>query len=326
MKKITLLLSFIACIVFAHAQLLVNENFDYTANSALIGQGGWAIVGTSVINPLTVSAPGTTAITYTNYPSSGVGNEVSVANNGQDIARQFAAQTSGVVYYSVLVNISAAQVAGDYFIHIGEPTSASFFFGRLYVKIDGTGTKLLFGILNASGGTPTPVATYSTTTYDLNTTILLVVKVDVLTGASSLVINPDMTVEPVSSSWISSSAGTGVPTVAGLGEVNIRQGSATAAPTLKLDGIRVATSYQTLFPNTVSGISSPNANNVLNVSLSGKRLSVMNVTNGTTVAIYSALGSKVQSSKLENGAIQLNDFSKGLYIVRVGNQSTKIII
>jgi len=323
MKKITLLLSFIACVVFAQAQLLVNENFNYTANSALIGQGGWAILGTSVVNPLTVTAPGTPAITYANYPGSGVGNEVAVANNGQDIATQFTAQTSGVVYYSVLVNVSAA-LTGDYFINLGEPSSSSFYFGRVFVKIDGTGTKVLFGILNASGGTPSPVATYSTTAYDLNTTVLLVVKVDVLTGASSLITNPDMATEPVTSNWISSTAGTGVPTVAGLGEVNIRQGGAAAAATLRLDGIRVATSYNALF--TVTGNSTLKADAALSVSLIGKSLTVKNATEGSTVDIYSAVGSKVQSAQLTNGAIQLNDFSKGLYIVRVGNQSSKIML
>jgi len=65
---------------------------------------------------------------------------------------------------------------------------------------------------------------------------------------------------------------------------------------------------------------------VLSVSLAGKNLSVNNVANGSTVDIYSSVGARVQSSKLENGAILLNNFSKGLYIVKVGNQSSKIIL
>ena len=318
MKKITLLLSFIACVVFAQAQLLVNENFNYTANSALIGQGGWAILGTSVVNPLTVTAPGTPAITYANYPGSGVGNEVAVANNGQDIATQFTAQTSGVVYYSVLVNVSAA-LTGDYFINLGEPSSTMSYFGRLFVKLDGT--NIAFGILNSSGtGSAT---TWSASTYSLNTTYLIVVKVSATTGASALAINPSITTEPTTE-WILNATSVTVPSAAGLGEINIRQGSSTAAPTLRLDGIHVATSYNALF--TVTGNSTLKADAALSVSLIGKSLTVKNATEGSTVDIYSAVGSKVQSAQLTNGAIQLNDFSKGLYIVRVGNQSSKIML
>lgn len=40
---------------------------------------------------------------------------------------------------------------------------------------------------------------------------------------------------------------------------------------------------------------------------------------GSIVDGYSTLGAKVQSAQLVNGAIQLNNLSKGSYIVRVGN-------
>lgn len=321
MKKITLLLSFIVCVVFAQAQLLVNENFDYAAGSGLIGQGTWAIVGTSTTNPITVTAPGTPALTYTSYPSSGIGNELSITTTGQDVTHQFTAQTSGYVYFSVLVNVSAAQATGDYFIHLGEPASTSAYFSRVFGKLDGTGTKVVFGIQNGSGGTPTP--TYTTAAYDYNTTNLLVVKVDVVSGASSLIVNPDMSAEPASANWISNSTGTTLPTSAGLGEINIRQGTATNAPTLKLDGIRVATSYTALF--TTTGTSNPSANE-FNAIVSGNNLLVKNVANGSTVEIYSAIGSKVQSSVLENGAVELNNLSKGMYIVRVGKLTQKIML
>jgi len=319
MKKITLLMSFIVCVVFAQAQLLVNENFTYTAGTGLIGQSGWIILGTSVVNPLATAAPGTPAITYTGYPGSGVGNEVPVANNGQDIADQFTPQTSGTVYFSVLVNISAAQASGDYFISLGEPNSSSFYFGRVFVKLDGT--NIAFGILNSSGtGSAT---TWSASTYSLNTTYLIVVKVSTTTGASGLAINPSLTTEPTTD-WILNATSASVPTSAGIGEVIIRQGSSSAAPTLRLDGIRVATSYSTLF-STSTGISSPKAE-ALSISFAGKTLTVKDVAAGSIVDIYSSIGAKVHSAQLVNGSVQLDNLSKGLYIVRVGNQSSKIML
>jgi hypothetical protein len=261
--------------------LPLNENFGYTAGTGLIGQSGWVILGTSTANALVTSAPGTPAITYPGYPGSGIGNEVAVANNGQDIADQFTPQTSGTVYYSVLVNISAA-LTGDYFMNLGEPNSSTFYFGRLFVKLDGA--KIAFGILNGSGGTTT--VTYTTSIYDLNVTYLAVVKVDVVTGTSSLIINPAIgSSEPAASNWITSSSpanggvgGTTIPTVAGLGEVNIRQGSSSAAPTLRLDGIHIATSYAALF--ATSGLFTPSAND-LEVKVVGNKLSVSNATSDT---------------------------------------------
>jgi len=320
MKKITLLLSFIVCVVFAQAQLLVNENFDYAAGTGLIGQSGWVNLGTStsIVNALVTSAPGTPAITYPGYPGSGIGNEVLVSNNGQDIEDQFTAQTSGTVYFSVLLNISAAQATGDYFMDLGEPNSYMAYFGRLYVKLDGA--NIAFGILNSSGtGSAT---TWSTSTYSLNTTYLIVVKVSTTTGASGLAINPSLTTEPTTD-WILNATSTTVPTVAGIGEVNIRQGSSSNAPTLRLDGIHVATTYNALFTQTA--ISTVKAE-MLSVTLEGKNLSIKNVANGSTVEIYSAVGAKVQTAQLVNNIVQLNNLSKGLYVVRVGNQSSKIML
>jgi len=76
---------------------------------------------------------------------------------------------------------------------------------------------------------------------------------------------------------------------------------------------------------STTDIFSPKAEE-LSISLKGKNLSVNNVANGSTVEVYSSVGARVQSSLLQNGAIQLNDLSKGLYIVRVGNQTSKIMM
>ncbi len=74
-----------------------------------------------------------------------------------------------------------------------------------------------------------------------------------------------------------------------------------------------------------SGTSNPSENSFKAI-VSGKNLLVKNVTNGSTVEIFSALGNKVQTSTLENGSIVLNNLSKGLYIVRVGKETQKIML
>jgi len=321
MKKITLLLSFIACVIFAQAQTLFTENFDYIDGSDLLSQNGWSLTGSASTPTIKIT---TGSLSYEGYPEQLLtSNSVALGTSGQDINHPFTNQKSGFVYASALVNIKTAGT-GDYFIHFGELTSLTAYFCRVYVKADAT--NIAFGVTNCSGGTPTQ--TYTTSTYSLNTTYLLVLKVDVVSGASSIIINPALNSEPASG-WVSNASGTTIPSAAnGIGCINLRQGSTSAgvSSTSVIDGIRVATSYDALFTTVATNISTPNDENGLNVSLSGKSLLLKNVTNGTNVAIYSATGSKVQSAQLVNGAIQLNDFSKGLYIVRVGNQSSKIML
>ncbi len=60
--------------------------------------------------------------------------------------------------------------------------------------------------------------------------------------------------------------------------------------------------------------------------VSGKTLKVENVINGTTIEIFSSIGNKVLSTQLENGTISLNSIPKGLYIVRVGKETQKIML
>lgn len=58
----------------------------------------------------------------------------------------------------------------------------------------------------------------------------------------------------------------------------------------------------------------------------GNDLQIKNVANGATVEIFSALGSKVQTSVLENGKVSVDNLSKGMYIVRVGKNTQKFML
>lgn len=60
--------------------------------------------------------------------------------------------------------------------------------------------------------------------------------------------------------------------------------------------------------------------------VSGSDLVIKNVANGSTVEIFSALGNKVQTSVLENGKIELNNLSRGMYVVRVGKSTQKFML
>jgi hypothetical protein len=312
MKKITLLLSFIVCVGIMQAQLIISEDFNYTVGSELKANG-WVGTGTtpSTVNPILVSA---SSVSYTGYAGSGVGNEISLTTSGEDLNKSFDAITSGTIYFSAIVNLSAAQAAGDYFFHIGDAPTGSNFFGRTFAKLDAE--KVAFGIMNSSSGT----VTYTGSVYELNTTYLIVVKVDIATKEASLIVNPSMTSEPTTG-WISNNTGTAAIPTAGFKTINVRQGTAANAPTLKMDGIRLATSYSALF--TATSVKEVSAD-VLCVKLAGNRLTVLNAS-ASTVEIFSAIGAKVATVELVNGSADLN-LGKGLYIVRAGKKSAKIML
>jgi hypothetical protein len=99
------------------------------------------------------------------------------------------------------------------------------------------------------------------------------------------------------------------------------QYNATSALTVDF----IPRSSSDITPSTSAGFSSPKAD-VLSLSLIGRNLTITNVANGTTVDIYSAIGARVQSAQLQNGAVQLTNLAKGLYIVRVGKLSSKIML
>ena len=64
----------------------------------------------------------------------------------------------------------------------------------------------------------------------------------------------------------------------------------------------------------------------LQAFVSGKNLVIKNAVNGSTVEIFSALGSKVLTSTLEDGKVSLDNLSKGLYVVRIGKKAQKFML
>jgi hypothetical protein len=229
----------------ASAQLL-QDNFTAAAGTALT-DAGWTISGTSTTNALTVTATG---LTFTGYASSGIGNGVPMANTGQDVFRSFTPVTSDSVYLAFMANISAVGT-GDYFIAFSPSALQTNYYARLHVKSSGSGYVVGISKSNeVSGG-----AQYGSTVFSLNTTYLFVVKFKFIAPATAA----DTVNDPISvyclPSGTSLTTEPAIPEIANylcatkvdptdLGYVTLRQGGgAAAAPTLVIDGIRVAKSW-----------------------------------------------------------------------------------
>ena len=276
---VTVLLAFFLLSVNLKGQPLLVEDFNYTVGTAITANG-WASHSSGGTNPIMVT---TSSITYPGYLSSGLGAEISMATSGEDDNRTYTAQTSGTIFYSFLVNVSSANTVGDYFFNLGASPITTTFKGRVFVKRDAS-NNLSFGI---SQGTTS--ANYSSASYALNTTYLIAVKFDIVPGTlndvAAIYINPPLNAVIPASGWIQNTDGAGTD-LANLGSVALRQGTAANAAALKLDGLRISTSWADIVgpaetanlvatPNTLNGFSylegaGPSASN--SYSLSGSFL------------------------------------------------------
>jgi len=218
-----------------YSQLLLEENFNYTAGDTLTTHG-WNAYSGAGNNSILVSSG---SLSFTNYPSSGVGNSANIIGtsvSSEDDEKIFSAQTSGSIYASVLVNFSSATTAadGDYFFGFFTSTGSTAR-GRIFIKK--SGSNIAFGV--SKGSTIPNLSAFS---YSLNTTYLLVLKYKFNPSSSddsiSLFINPNLSGPEPASNLTNVDTATDLTNI---GAVFLRQG--VHSYSLIIDGIRVATSW-----------------------------------------------------------------------------------
>lgn len=219
----------------AYSQLLLDENFGYPNGDSLNLIHNWTVQATaSYVNPIKVTAPG---LTLTDYASNS-GNAAKVDTTGQDLYRSFTSQdsTKGVIYASFLINLTKTTTTGDYFLHFTESVGSFNFRGRVYAKRDAS-NNVAFGL-----GKSSEAATYTGFSYAMNTTYLVVLKYKWMIGASdtaALFVNPTVGVaEPAATIALGPSGDINT-----IGAINLRQGTASNAPRMTLDGLRVGSTW-----------------------------------------------------------------------------------
>ncbi len=273
--------------------LLVQEDFDYTANDNITAHG-WIAHSGGGTSPIKVQSPG---LSFGSYASSGIGLSASVAANGEDDNKPFASQTSGSVYAAFMVNASAATTGGEYFFHFNQ--GDTIFYGRVFLKRDAS-SNLAFGLSKNS-----EAANYSGFTYSLNTTYLVVLKYtfngSAQDDAVALYINP-------TSGGLEPSPTIGPITFAntdatGLIAVSLRQGS--SFPNVLVDGIRVGTTWADVvnhIPTATSDVASTTQGQT--ITLAGfKLLANDSDPDGDTLTITAASATG-GSASVVNGNVQ----------------------
>ncbi|MEQ1825900.1 MAG: PEP-CTERM sorting domain-containing protein [Pirellula sp.] len=205
------------------ADLLYSTNFNAPtyANGGLIGQDSWAITGASVVSPINVANAATN------------GN-VALTTTGQDVNRGFASTTSGSIFLSASIVVSAAQATGDYFLHLGDGGQTNFY-NRVFARSSGAGFQMSLG--TSSGATPN----YGTTILNFNTEYNILARYDFVAGAANdtgaLFINPNDPMGIGDTPYVvATTQGTDSALIS---SVNLRQGGATSSPSLIIDNIAV---------------------------------------------------------------------------------------
>lgn len=297
------------------AQLL-RENFNFTG---ALTSNGWNQTGNINGNPIQAASSG---LTYTGFGGSGVGNAAYLTTTGQDVNKELKTLVnSGSLYAAFLINVSAAQTAGDYFYHFGvTPSNTSSFFGRVFVKNNDANT-ILVGLSIAS-----TTASYSNVSLAKNQTHLVIVKYTFIAGSNNdrvdLYVNPsDLATEP-NTPFLSVTATTSeASTTSGLGTAALRQGASSSAPTLAVDGIRVATTWSNAItpsatvesnPTSVSGLTYTVGNGPSQVS--SAVLNGFDLTNETGIITATAPSNfEVSSDNTTFGSTANFNYSAGTF-------------
>lgn len=267
MKKLLLIILLLSPLSFS--QLLFEENFDYGAsdNPDITQVAPSWVRHSGTMGPAYVA----TGLTYTGYPSSGIGGALSFTNgssgnNDGDVNRKFSdsVTTAQNIYAFFMLNLSSARATSDYYFHLGPYTIGTNFRGRVYARNFGPGYVVGLG---KSSETRTED---SSVVFNYNQTYLFVVKYIFNPAA----VDDDQVVlyaydntfpltEPGSPILTIGPIGTGVGSdPANIGAVAIRQGG--SSPTGRIDGIRIATSWDQIVPVELTSFNaSVNGNNVL---------------------------------------------------------------
>ncbi len=214
------------------ATVVYSDTFN-RANSALLGTspdigGVWTITGTSVVSPLSINA-----------------NEVNLVTTGQDAYSTLSSPTAPALYTSISVKVTAAQTTGDYFFHLSDPAgTTSNFYQRLSARSGSAGTYTL-GITSGAG---TGAVITSGAALNLGQTYQVVIAWNPVSGPLNdffdIYVDPLDPVEANNTPYIDNAVWSGTnaePTQ--IAAVNLRQGTGSAAPTLVLDNLKVATSF-----------------------------------------------------------------------------------
>lgn len=309
----------------------IEETFDYSDGANLGDQASWTRLNSG--DDMLIS---TGSLDYTGLKAS-AGNKLTFSEGGSETYTQFPDITTGTVYASFLLRVTSFQTNGSpdlddggYFAALAGSTSG--YDARLWVRpnpdTNGSTFDIGFGFESSN-------PTFTSSTYNLNDVLFVVLAYNMDSKEISSWINPD-----------SSSFGTTAPTAtisttdtnppSAINLFILRQDSDRETPFIELDELRISNSWTDVTPSDASASTRENSiegfktypNPVSNgqLTISSKSLDTKDV------RIFNVLGKNVMNAKFDGKSTLLNvsSLSKGIYIIKVveGNSiaTQKLII
>ena len=301
------------CIAFP-----IIEPFDYADAANLGDQERWENVNSG--DEILVT---TSSLDYTGLAAS-TGNKIKFDENGIDALTRFNNVTSGTVYASFMFKITAFQTNnspdvsdGGYFAALAGGSSS--YDARLWVRPnpDTAGSTFDIGFGHESFS-----PTFTSSTYDLDDVIFVVMGYNMDTKVTSVWINPD------ASSFEGTIPAATLTTTddnppSSINTFIIRQDSDKETPFIEMDELRISTSWADVTPKDNTASISDNLIDGFSAYPNPVRNGKLTITSATSdvknVSIYNVLGRKVFSQNITGTSKQLNiaSVTSGVYILKV---------
>ncbi len=259
MKKLYFLIAFSMLVVNSWGQLLT-EPFNYTPNATLgiftQSSGTWLNINTGdsvLIETGNLSYPGLATST---------GNKVKFDGSGTDVYTVFASQTSGTIYSSFVLNVSALgglTTTGGYFTGFIQDASTTVFGATVWLRQSATAGKYNIGIATR---TTAAAVSWLPGDYDPGTNYFIVRADDIIAGAGNDVARIWVNTPAIGGSEPTADATSAVGTdLTSAARLFLRQDNATNTPFIEVDEIRVGTTWASVTPSGAAvptlSISSP---------------------------------------------------------------------
>ena len=317
MKKITALFCLLTALSLAHAEVLLVENFEYTAGTPLTACG-W----TAIYNGTSATAI-TNGLEFDDYAGCGIGNGALI--NGIDNSYQphkaFAKQTSGSVYVAFMLQpyIVTKQ---SYFFSLRDAISINNFnfIGRIYLN-----EQYQIGLSFYKSSDAAPV--FDTQVLDAETVYLVVLKYTMIDGNKNdridLYLLDAYTANEPTTPLLSI---TNTTSCTDIYPENIVLRSADSDDWIVVDGIRVATTWsEAVAAGTcpTNGTAHPTTDHVEYYTT--PQALHLQLTADETICLFDTTGKCVYRETLPAGTHDI-DLGKGFYVLKTSARTYKIVI
>jgi len=238
-----------------YSQVLLEDNFDYTAGN-LLTDHGWVAHSDAGIDPIMVVSPG---LSFAGHPGSGIGNAAHInqfGGSGEDDHKLFTSVTSGAVYTSFMVKQDDNDADGYFFHYSSNPHTPGEERATVWLRTT-IGTGAQFGLSFGTG-----LAIFPGLDFTIGETYFFVLKYEIVSGNDNDEVSlyifdesaPPTNTEP-GTPYIGPRQANGTTEI-NPGSINLRQHLATKSITI--DGILVSTTWSDVVTNVInSGIFNP---------------------------------------------------------------------